>query len=347
MSTLVVNNQRTNFFKANFFENKLEDQMPIKENVNLKLLSFDATKKICIVQDASGKEHEAKFHALSVVCEKNIQTWFQAPEVSFSERKHVGVTNKAVIIGTETKKVSGKKVEGNPRNVTWISVNTALKKDEKILRTRVEGKVLFCVYGSTKQYISCMQDLSDERGILFVHSDQKIACAKHAAVGFVKRFDLNSTFYIEDGVHQTIVHGEEIDVKKELKSLQDVEEGFLYEGKIRLIDTSYVKIGVPKVNEGAKYKLSPRKKRKAEENQVDYQVDYLCYVLGGQKEEFKLRFCDPVLKHNLREVDQRELEAKHWSDQADHLKELFGVDLEVTVAKIQGQYHATHFAYGS
>lgn len=321
--------------------------MPIKEQVNLRLLSFDSTKKVCIVQDVSGREYEAKYHALSVVCEKNILTWFQAPEISFSERKHVGVTNKAVIIGSETTEATIEMTESNPTNESWLDVSTALRKDEKIIRARVEGKVLYCVCGSTKQYISCIQDLNDESILMYIHSDQRIDSVKQTAVGFVKRFDLNQSFYIEDGVHQTIVDEEEVTVFKELESLQKLSEGTLYSGKVRLIDTSYVKIGVPKEIEGAKYKLSPRKKRKAEDNIVDYQIDYLVYIVGGQKDEFKLRFCDSVLKQHLRETDRRTLESKHWSDQADHLKELFGVDMEVTIAKIQGQYFVTKFAYGS
>lgn len=319
--------------------------MPVEENVNLRLLTLDAKKKVCTVQGSEGEEYEARYNGVSFVTIKNIGSWFNAPEVSMVERKHLGLTNKAVFMVRDVKKVTMKKGHTNPTHKSWLSVKECLNKNEKIMRVRAECKVLFCVIGGTKLYRACVQDITDERALMFVHADEPLSVVSHSAIGFIKRFTSGDMYYIEDGVHETVLDDTEVSCEETLGSVEDLKEGRLYVGVVRLIDTIYVKISVPKEVEGSKYKLSPRKKQKAEDNVVDYQVDYLCYTPTGSKEEFKLRFSDPVLKRFLTESDRIDLESKHWSDQAEHLKELFGVELQVKLYKMQGQYHACEFSY--
>lgn len=319
--------------------------MPVEENVNLKLLTLEENKKNCIVLRGDGHEYEAKYNGVSFVSFKNIASWFCAPEVSVVPRKHLGLSNKLVFMVREVKKVTMKKADANPSNASWISVKDCLNKENKILRVRVECKVLFCVAGSTKLHRACIQDLHDEKRIMFVHSDDPLSVVSHSAIGFIKRFSIGDMYFIEDGLHETVMDDKEVSAEEALVSFEEMKEGRVYTGVVKLIDTTYVKIAVPKEVDGSKYKLSPRKKQKAEDNVVDYQVDFLCYSPDGSKEEFKLRFSDPVLKKFLRESDRMELESKHWSDQSEHLKELFGVELTVKLFKMQGQFHACEFMY--
>lgn len=320
--------------------------MPVQENLSLKLLTIDGNKKQCIVQGLSGEEYEARYHGMAFVANKNIGAWFNAPEVSIVQRNHIGLTNKIVFMDKDIKKVTVKKVESNPENISWISVKQCMNDKEKIIRVRVEGKILFCVAGSTKQYRVGIQDLVDEKLVMIVHSDEPVSVVAHSAVGFIKRFSSGNMYFIEDGIHETQVDVSPTETEEVLNSFEEMKEGRLYCGVVRLIDTTYVKIAVPNEVDGAKYKLSPRKKQKADANEMDYQCDFLCYCAKGSKEEFKLRFSDPVLKKFLRESDRMVLEEKHWSDQSDHLKELFGIELRVKVLKVQGQYHACEFSYG-